>query len=108
MSLQVHLSLGERFINWFPYNTKLYVRGERGKLHKVVDALYADLHKNLSAFFAANCVDRNRVVAAQKEALENFREAEERALDAPYDDFMEAELQAHGMVLDVLAKLLVK
>jgi hypothetical protein len=30
MSLNVKLSWSERFINWFPYNTRLYIRKKKG------------------------------------------------------------------------------
>lgn len=43
MSITVRLSPGEKFLNWFPYNTKLYIRGERGADHAKANALYREL-----------------------------------------------------------------
>ena len=31
MSLKVKLHWAERFLNWFPYNTRLYIRKKKGQ-----------------------------------------------------------------------------
>ncbi len=40
----------ERFIDWFPNNTKLYIRGERGKDWNETSALYKELFDQLAPF----------------------------------------------------------
>lgn len=51
MSLNVKLSLAERFLNWFPNNTKLYIRGQRGKDWNTQRALDEELAEQLREFF---------------------------------------------------------
>lgn len=51
MSIRVQLALAEHFLNWYPYATKLYIRGERGKDRAVVDALHKELFDQLCGFF---------------------------------------------------------
>lgn len=41
----------ERFINWFPHHTKLYLRGEQGKPWEVTHRLYEELFEQLKQFF---------------------------------------------------------
>jgi hypothetical protein len=48
MSIVVKMSLGERFINWFPFKTKLFLRGEKGADHAKSDALYAEIAAQFS------------------------------------------------------------
>jgi len=48
--MKVKLSWAEKFINWFPKNTKLYLRGERGKTAQEADALYRELFMALLPF----------------------------------------------------------
>lgn len=51
MSLEVKLSLAEHFLNWYPSNTKLYIRGQRGKGWAEQRALDKELFDQLCAFF---------------------------------------------------------
>jgi len=41
----------ERFLDWYPFKTKLYIRGKRGKPYDVMNALRADLTRQLQEFF---------------------------------------------------------
>ena len=50
MSIVVKYHWAERFINWFPFNTKLYIRGERGKNRNETDRLYKELFDQLVPF----------------------------------------------------------
>ena len=50
MNLTVKLHLAEKFINWFPSNTKLYLRGERGKDWATISKLYSELFQQLKIF----------------------------------------------------------
>lgn len=51
MNIRVQLALAEHFLNWYPYETKLYLRGERGKSSYIVDALHKELFDQLCGFF---------------------------------------------------------
>lgn len=48
---RVEKHLAEKFIDWYPTNTKLYLRGERGADHKKMGELNRELFKALVAFF---------------------------------------------------------
>lgn len=48
MSLVVRLSFGERFLNWYVKNTKLYIRGQKGKGWEVQRALDKELANSLN------------------------------------------------------------
>lgn len=48
--MNVKLHWAERFINWFPNNSKLYIRGEQGKGWNETQQLYSDLFKALAPF----------------------------------------------------------
>ena len=50
MSVVVKLHWAERFINWYPFNSKLYVRGARGADHKKARALEKELFDALVPF----------------------------------------------------------
>lgn len=50
MAIEIVKHPAERFIDWFPHNTKLYIRGERGKDGREVDALYQELFDQLVPF----------------------------------------------------------
>ena len=50
MSLGVQLHWAERFINWYPFHSKLYVRGARGADQKKASALQKELFDNLVPF----------------------------------------------------------
>jgi hypothetical protein len=47
----VKLSFGERFLNWYAKNTKLYIRGQQGKDWDESRALDAELAKQLDEWF---------------------------------------------------------
>jgi hypothetical protein len=47
----VKLSFGERFLNWYPNHTKIYIRGQRGKDWNEQRALDAELAKSLNDWF---------------------------------------------------------
>jgi len=47
----VKLSFGERFLNWYAKNTKLYIRGQQGKDWDEQRALDAELAKKLNEWF---------------------------------------------------------
>lgn len=49
--MRIKLSPGEHFINWFPFETKLYIRGERGKTRGELDALYSEVAKQFNDFY---------------------------------------------------------
>lgn len=51
MSIRVQLALAEHFLDWYPYETKLYLRGERGASHYTIDALHKELFDQLCKFF---------------------------------------------------------
>jgi hypothetical protein len=48
---QVRKHIAERFIDWFPMNTKLYIRGEVGKPWEIRAILYKELFGRLKEFF---------------------------------------------------------
>jgi len=50
MSIVVKLSLAERFLNWYPKHTKLYIRGERGKDWETRRLLDQELVEALNPF----------------------------------------------------------
>jgi hypothetical protein len=56
MSLQVTLSLAERFLNWMP-TTKLYIRGQRGKDWAAQRELDTELAGQLVKFFKMVGID---------------------------------------------------
>jgi len=49
----VKLSPGERFLNWYPKHTKLYLRGERGRDWAERRALDQELFDELNPFLCA-------------------------------------------------------
>ncbi len=49
--MEVKLSFGERFLNWYANNTKLYIRGQHGKDWDTQRALDRDLAKQLNEWF---------------------------------------------------------
>lgn len=51
--MNVRLHWAERFLNWFPHHTKLYLRGERGKDMGGRMALQKELFNALAPFFDA-------------------------------------------------------
>lgn len=56
--MQIKKSLAERFIDWYPHNTKLYIRGERScKSYADTMKLLQELHGQLCEFFEQNGVD---------------------------------------------------
>ena len=69
--MNVRLSWGERFINWFPYNTKLYIKGEKGKSAAEVDFLYRELAKQFSDWMREQ-EEKDRIRAAEEEARRTF------------------------------------
>lgn len=68
MSIRVQLALAEHFLNWYPYETKLYIRGERGKDRAVVDRLHKELFDQLCKFFDKHGLTtlRNDLLLANK------------------------------------------
>ena len=53
MSLKVKKHWAERFMDWYPYNTKLYIRGERGKDWPEMRKLHKELFDQLVVFLDA-------------------------------------------------------
>lgn len=51
MSLTVELSFGERFLDWYAKNTKLYIRGQKGKDFTESMKLDVELASQLNNFF---------------------------------------------------------
>lgn len=49
--MRVSLHWAEHFLNFYPFKTKLYLRGERGKDHAEARALQNELFKALVPFF---------------------------------------------------------
>ena len=68
MSLEVKLSLAEHFLNWYT-DTKLYIRGQRGKDWDTQRALDKELFDQLCTFF-----DRYGVTEAMR-AQDRIKEA---------------------------------
>ena len=70
MSIRVHLSLAEHFLNWYPAATALYIRGERGKDHRTIDRLHKELFDQLCEFFDKYGVTtlRNDLHRSQRQA----------------------------------------
>jgi len=48
--VNVKLHWAERFLNWFPFNTKLYIRGERGASQGKASELQRELFHALAPF----------------------------------------------------------
>lgn len=48
--MRVKLHWAERFMNWFPFHTNLYIRGQRGKGWKEQRALNKELFDQLAPF----------------------------------------------------------
>ena len=47
MSITIKKHPAERFLDWFPHNTKLFIRGERGKNRHELNDLYKELFDQL-------------------------------------------------------------
>ncbi len=61
--MQVQMHPAEHFLNWYPRNTKLYIRGERGKDWKQQMALNKELFDQLVPWLdALISAERDRVV----------------------------------------------
>jgi hypothetical protein len=50
--MNVKLSWVERFINWFPGHTRLYIRGAQGKPRHEIERLWRELFGDLKPFLA--------------------------------------------------------
>ena len=48
--MKVQLHWAERFINWYPFNTQLYIRGAKGADHEKAFALTKQLFDALAPF----------------------------------------------------------
>jgi len=46
----VKLSYGERFLNWYPTHTKLYIRGQKGKDWNEQRALDSELAREINGW----------------------------------------------------------
>ncbi len=61
--MQVQMHPAEHFLNWYPHNTKLYIRGERGKDWNKQMALHKELFDQLVPWLdALISAERDRVV----------------------------------------------
>ena len=49
--MKVKKHIAEKFIDWYPLNTKLYLRGERGKSQAEASAMREELFRQLVSFF---------------------------------------------------------
>lgn len=68
--MRVKIHWAQRFIDWFPHHTKLYIRGERNADHAKADALRKELFDALVPF-----LDRMRTDAraeARKELAQEL------------------------------------
>jgi hypothetical protein len=86
MSLEVKLHPAERFLNWFPKHTKLYVRGERGadwpKRNKLDKELFDALVPFLEGLrHEARIEAYERVLATPFDRGETIRQAVEEMRD---------------------------
>lgn len=70
--MQAKLHWAERFMNWFPAHTQLYIRGERGKSRREVQALRKELFDKLAPF-----LDRCRAEAKAEEREECAKACEQ-------------------------------
>ncbi len=65
--MQVQMHPAEHFLNWYPRNTKLYIRGERGKDWKQQMALQKELFDQLVPWLDDLVrVERDRVADLQE------------------------------------------
>jgi len=77
MNVQLHWA--ERFINWYPFNTKLYVRGAKGADHAKAGALTKELFDALVPF-----LDKLKSEARKELARELSRDLEHIIRNTPH------------------------
>jgi hypothetical protein len=109
----VRLGLAERFLNWYPRNTKLYIRGQRGKGWDEQRRLDAELALALGPFLRQlvdeevgvrlaeqhrDC-EAERVRALERLAIELFRQLEDLDAYAMRED--RARLVELGLLIEV-------
>jgi len=77
--MKVQLHWAERFINWFPFHSKLYIRGERGADHEKARALTKELFDALVPF-----LDQLKSEARKELAKELSRDLEHIIRNTPH------------------------